>query len=232
MCLRLADMSASEVKKRAKALLVPVGSLEDHGPLPLGLDTKIAERVACEVEDAVVTPSINYSFSPEHPFSVSISLPTLAQYLVDLTKQLYDLFKVPVIYVVAHKGAVPVINSVVMEAHKLGCRTAAMDLWAVIENMGYKDFQQLCRAEASLALALGYSVVVRKLKRYRSPPALEGALIPWHSGEYGCLPESVSEARKEEGEKILRELVSAVRELVKLIESSHSRRGRTVPSNS
>ncbi len=222
MCLKLADMAASEVKKKAKALLVPVGSLEDHGPLPLGLDTKIAERVACAVKDAVVTPSINYSFSPEHPFSVTIPLPTLTKYLLDLSVQLYKLFEVPVIYVVAHKGAVPVVNSVVMEAYRMGVRTASIDLWAVIEGMGYKDFQQLCRAEASLALALGYSVVVRKAKKYESPPQLEGATVPWHSGKYGCSPESVAEAKKDEGELILRKLVEAVERLVKLLEGTGS----------
>ncbi|NPA85141.1 MAG: creatininase family protein [Crenarchaeota archaeon] len=222
MCMKLADLPASEVRKRARALLVPVGSLEDHGPLPLGLDTMIAERVACSVRNVVVSPSINYSFSPEHPFSVTISLSVLTEYLLDLTGQLYKLFRVPVIYVVAHKGAVPVINSVVMESHKYGIKVAAMDLWAVIESMGYRDFQDLCRAEASLALALGYSVVVRKAKRYKSPPQLEGALIPWHSGEYGCSPESVSEARKEEGEQILRRLSDAVAKLVDMLAGPHS----------
>jgi hypothetical protein len=70
---------------------------------------------------------------------------------------------------------------------------------------------------------LGYSVVVRKAKKYRSPPSLVGALIPWHSGEYGCSPESVSEARKEEGEHILKELTRAVSELVSLLEGTDSR---------
>jgi len=218
LCIKLADVSASEVKKLAKAVLVPVGSLEDHGPLPLGLDTKIAEAVACKCEEAVVAPSINYSFSPEHPFSVTVPLPTLSAFLLEVTSQLYNLFSVPVIFVVAHKGAAPVMEAVTMEAYKRGVRTALLDVWGVIESLGYDDFQKLCRAEASLALALGYSVVVRKSKRYKSPPMKKGVLIPWHSGEYGCSPESVSEARKEEGLRIIEEVAEALRGLVRGLE--------------
>ncbi len=216
MCKFLADTPLSEAKK-GKAVLVPVGSLEDHGPLPLGLDTKIAERVACSVKDCLVSPSINYSFSPEHPHSVSIPLSVISEYLVQLTRQLYELTSMPVIYVVAHKGAVPVVQAAVMESFKDGVRSAALDLWGVVESLGYKSFKEQCRAEASLALALGYSVVVRKSKHLRSPPELDGATIPWKSTEYGCSPEWVSGARKEEGEKLLEAMSHALEELVNML---------------
>ncbi len=213
MCKLLADTPLSEVRK-GKAVLVPVGSLEDHGPLPLGLDTKIAERVACAIDGCFVSPSINYSFSPEHPNSVTIPLSILAEYLVQLTKQLHKLTVMPIIYVVAHKGAVPIVQAAVMESFKEGVRSAALDLWGVIESLGYKSFKDQCRAEASLALALGYSVVVRKSKHLKSPPELEGATIPWRSTDYGCSPEWVSSARKEEGEKLLEAMVKALERLV------------------
>ncbi len=213
MCKLLADTPLSDAK-RGRAVLVPVGSLEDHGPLPLGLDTKIAERVACAVKDCLVSPSINYSFSPEHPHSVSIPLSVLSEYLVQLTKQLYKLTSMPVVYVVAHKGAVPVVQAAVMESFKESIKSAALDLWGVIESLGYKSFKEQCRAEASLALALGYSVVVRKSKHLKSPPELEGATIPWRSTEYGCSPEWVSSAKKEEGEKLLEAMTRALERLV------------------
>ncbi len=222
MCKLLADASVKEVGK-AKAVLVPVGSLEDHGPLPLGLDTKIAERVSCEVQGVLVAPSINYSFSPEHVKSITIPLDVLVAHLVSLAEQLHSLSERPVIFVVAHKGAVPVLQAVVMEAYRKGIKAAMIDLWKAVEEAGYKDFQDLCRAEASVALALGYSVVVRKAKAVRSPPDLSGATIPWLSSEYGCSPKSVSEARKDEGENILKIMRESVEKVVEFFESADGR---------
>ncbi|UXD21794.1 creatininase [Ignicoccus pacificus DSM 13166] len=219
LCKLLADAAAKEAKN-AKAILVPVGSLEDHGPLPMGLDTKIAERVACSIPGVYVAPSINYSFSPEHAKSITMPLEILVRHMSSLAEQLYQLSGKPVLFVVAHKGAVPPLQAVVMEIFRKGVKAAVIDLWKAVEEAGYKDFQDLCRAEASVALALGYSVVVRKTKAVKSPPALEGATIPWISTEYGCSPKSVSEARKEEGEKIIETMINAVRKVVEFFESA------------
>ncbi len=222
MCKLLSDISIRELKG-FEAVLVPVGSLEDHGPLPLSLDTKIAEKVSCSIEDVLVAPSINYSFSPEHAKSITIPLDVLTLHLSSLAEQLYKLVAKPVVFVVAHKGVVPVVQAVVMEAWRRGNVVGAVDLWKVVEERGYKDFQDLCRAEASVALALGYSVVIRREKQIKSPPSLPGAFIPWVSTEYGCSPQSIAEARKEEGEKLLDLMVEAVRETVKFFASLGSR---------
>ncbi|ALU12334.1 hypothetical protein EYM_02550 [Ignicoccus islandicus DSM 13165] len=221
MCKFLSDISTRELKGFS-AVLVPVGSLEDHGPLPLSLDTKIAERVSCNVEGVVVAPSINYSFSPEHVKSITIPLEVLTMHLSSLSEQLYKLVNRPVIFVVAHKGVVPVVQAVVMEAWRRGNLVAMVDLWKVVEENGYRDFQDLCRAEASVALALGYSVVIRKERQAKSPPSLPGAFIPWISTEYGCSPKSIADARKEEGEKLLELMTEAVKEVVEFFASADS----------
>jgi len=203
-------------------VLVPVGSLEDHGPLPLGLDTKIAERVCCSIKDVLVAPSINYSFSPEHAKSITIPLDILVKHSMALAEQLYNLTERPVIFVVAHKGAVPPLQSVVMEVFRRNVKASVVDLWKAVEDEGYKDFQDLCRAEASVALALGYSVVVRKSRGKESPPHLKGATIPWISSQYGCSPKSVSDATKDEGLKILNIMIKSVNDVVKFFEDTGS----------
>jgi creatinine amidohydrolase len=75
-------------------LVVPLGSLEQHGPhLPLDTDTRIAvtlaERVAAGRPDLAVAPALSYGASGEHaafPGTVSIGNDALEQVLVELVR--------------------------------------------------------------------------------------------------------------------------------------------------
>jgi creatinine amidohydrolase len=74
----LADSTWTDVAPRRPVLVVPLGSVEQHGPhLPLDTDTRIATAVAVEVAaqlaraevapaDIVVAPAIAYGASGEH----------------------------------------------------------------------------------------------------------------------------------------------------------------------
>jgi creatinine amidohydrolase len=71
-----------ELKKRTDKVLIPIGSLEQHGPhLPLSTDTIIAFEVAKRVAeklDIALIPPINFGFSIEHmDFSGTLSLDPL-----------------------------------------------------------------------------------------------------------------------------------------------------------
>jgi creatinine amidohydrolase len=83
-----------------RAVIVPIGSLEQHGPhLPLGTDTiivtAIAERVA-ERTGSVVAPSIAYGFKPqpgcsggnEFPGTCSLDGQTLTLLVKDVIREL------------------------------------------------------------------------------------------------------------------------------------------------
>jgi len=71
-----------ELKKRTDKVLIPIGSLEQHGPhLPLSTDTiiafEVAKRVAEKLEVALAPP-ISFGFSIEHmDFSGTVSLEPL-----------------------------------------------------------------------------------------------------------------------------------------------------------
>ncbi|MGE0218788.1 mycofactocin biosynthesis peptidyl-dipeptidase MftE [Mycolicibacterium sp.] len=84
---------------RRPALVVPVGSTEQHGPhLPLDTDTRIASAVADAVAerlaardqpDWLVAPAIGYGASGEHEGfagTVSIGTPALAKLLVEFAR--------------------------------------------------------------------------------------------------------------------------------------------------
>lgn len=85
----LANATSKQLQSKPSALLVPVGSTEQHGPhLPLDTDTRIATAVCRAVADRLVdtdgvnwmvAPAIGYGASGEHEeFSGTISIGTSA----------------------------------------------------------------------------------------------------------------------------------------------------------
>lgn len=95
MTTRLGELTWPEVEaRRPMVLVVPVGSLEQHGPhLPLDTDTRIAEAVAASVCDddprLVLAPPVAVGASGEHagfPGTLSIGTEALADSLVELVR--------------------------------------------------------------------------------------------------------------------------------------------------
>ncbi|RJQ73854.1 creatininase family protein [Pseudonocardiaceae bacterium YIM PH 21723] len=109
--------------KGAKVALLPVGSLEQHGPyLPLTTDTV----VACEIAKAVaerypvqLLPPITISCSHEHaawPGTVSISARTLYDVVTDIAASLRR-SGVPYLVLVNGHGGNYVLGNIVQESH-------------------------------------------------------------------------------------------------------------------
>jgi creatinine amidohydrolase len=102
------EVAATE---RACLLVVPVGSLEQHGPhLPLDTDTRIAEelatRVALSRSDVMVAPAVAYGASGEHaafPGTLLINHDVLADLLVELVRSARSSFA-GVVVLSAHGG--------------------------------------------------------------------------------------------------------------------------------
>ncbi|OBF32889.1 mycofactocin system creatininase family protein [Mycobacterium sp. ACS1612] len=92
----LANSASRQLQGTSPALIIPVGSVEQHGPhLPLDTDTRIAEFVARSVADRLsrsdesnwtLAPAIGYGASGEHegfPGTVSIGTSALRLLLVE-----------------------------------------------------------------------------------------------------------------------------------------------------
>jgi len=89
----LPDETWTEVARaQRRALLVPLGSLEQHGPhLPLDTDTRIAVAVAAAAatrrDGVAVAPPVAFGASGEHaafPGTLSIGTPALTELLIEL----------------------------------------------------------------------------------------------------------------------------------------------------
>jgi creatinine amidohydrolase len=91
--LKVGDATWPEADAHARrALVVPLGSIEQHGPhLPLDTDTRIAVAVAAGIAagraGVALAPAIAFGSSGEHaafPGTLSIGTPALSGLLVDL----------------------------------------------------------------------------------------------------------------------------------------------------
>ena len=89
--MRLTDATWPELDGRAPLVVVPLGSVEQHGRhLPLATDTVVAQAVAEDVvrqlDGAVLAPALAYGASGEHedfPGTISIGTEALSALLVE-----------------------------------------------------------------------------------------------------------------------------------------------------
>lgn len=139
---RLATATSREVAT-GSVVVVPVGSLEQHGPhLPLDTDTVIAQAVAAGLADRLggwCAPAIGYGSSGEHqafPGTTSIGTPTLGRVVVELVRSLRH-WATRVVLVNGHGGNLEALDAAVAKLTRQGhdvtlvpCAAAGMDAHA------------------------------------------------------------------------------------------------------
>ncbi len=132
----------------ARLVLVPVGSVEQHGPhLPLDTDTAIAVAVAQgaavaledRTEEVWVAPPIAYGSSGEHQSfagTSSVGTPALKHYVIELVRSMRT-WADRVVLVNAHGGNLTAlraaVDQLVDEGHRVAvvpCATEDVDLHA------------------------------------------------------------------------------------------------------
>lgn len=116
---RMTSPEAAEAMARSHTVVLPIGSIEQHGPhLPNGTDTMAAELVAAEVADrlgAVYAPFGPYGVTPihaGHPGSVTLRRETFEALLTDVCTELIKAGARTVILVNWHEGNIPAMNAV------------------------------------------------------------------------------------------------------------------------
>jgi mycofactocin precursor peptide peptidase len=151
-------------------LLVPVGSVEQHGPhLPLDTDTRVAEAVARGVAarlgaGALVAPAVAFGASGEHeafPGTVSLGTEALRAVLVELGRSAAR-WAHRLVFVNGHGGNVEALRAAVQLLRAEG-RNARWWGCALPRESGFVQDGHAGRTETSLLLALAPDLV--KLER-------------------------------------------------------------------
>jgi mycofactocin system creatininase family protein len=214
--MRLGERTWTELDDPApRTVLVPVGSLEQHGPhLPLDTDARIAAAVARRAVDPtmLLAPPIAYGASGEHegfPGTLSIGHAALRAVLVELGRSA-GAWASRLVFVNGHGGNLPTVPEAVVQLRKegrdvtwFGCAVPGGDAHAG-------------RTETSIMLALDPSVVRMDAAEVGNTEGLR-ALMPalTSGGIRAASPNGVlgdpRVATAEEGEALLAGLVADLR---------------------
>lgn len=134
---RMTWREAEEAFRANPVILIPMGSIEQHGPhVPVGdyrHATEVARRIA-EQTGAIAAPTIPWGYSDYfRPFPGTLSLrpETLTLLLQDICDGFLRFGLDHVLFICCHKGNLPIIEQVarrLRETHRL--RTATIEPWA------------------------------------------------------------------------------------------------------
>jgi mycofactocin system creatininase family protein len=163
---------------RSRLLVIPIGSLEQHGPhLPLSTDTRIAMELATRLRalrpDLMVAPPLPYGASGEHaefPGTLLVDHEVLAGFLVELVRSARMAFA-GVILISAHGG-----NRDALSMVEERCRVDgdSVLIWKAHAPGGDAHAG---RTETSLMLAIDHGVVRSDLAEAGCTEPLE-AIMP------------------------------------------------------
>jgi creatinine amidohydrolase len=122
---RIDDLPSPDVRdviERTPIAVLPIGSIEQHGPhLPCGTDTFAAELIAEEIADqldALYVPFGPYGVTPihaGHPGTINLRRSTFEALMTDICRELIEMGVRTVILVNWHEGNNASMNSVATE---------------------------------------------------------------------------------------------------------------------
>ncbi|MGH8927251.1 MAG: creatininase family protein [Acidimicrobiia bacterium] len=129
MTLSISDLTSPEIAARigrSRLAVIPIGSIEQHGPhLPSGTDTIAAEIIAMAVAerlDAIHVPFGPYGVTPihaGHPGTINLRRSTFEALLTDICNELIDMGIDRLVLINWHEGNIASIDGVATEIQRL-----------------------------------------------------------------------------------------------------------------
>jgi creatinine amidohydrolase len=206
---RLTWPEVAEAATEGRVALVPVATLEDHGPhLPIDTDLRIvaeiAERAAARAgDDCVLLPAIPHGYSPHHldfPGPITIGWDTFTRYVRDVGVSLADHGFSRILFLNGHgsnQNLVETAARLVMVERPEVLAAAAFYLssekgLATVERVRESErggMAHACELETSIYLAIDPDAVAMDLAvDEMSYPAGEHAWIDWADGPLKLMP--------------------------------------------
>ncbi len=201
-----------EVRRAAeeeRVCLIPVATLEDHGPhLPIDVDLRLASEICrraaeAAADDIVLLPAIPHGYSPHHmdfPGPITIGWETFTRYLTDVGTSLARHGFRRLLYLNGHgsnQNLVEMAARLVMVEHPGVVAAACFYLSSPEGLRAIEEVREsapggiahACELETSMYLAIDPDAVDMDLAvDERSYPAGEHAWLDWSDGPLKYLP--------------------------------------------
>lgn len=127
-------------------VIVPLGSVEQHGPhTPVGdyLASELVARLVAERTGSLYTPTLPFGYSETHRGfhgTLTYRPETLRATLQDLTDCLVEVGVDRILWLCGHGGNMPIIEHHARELIRTrGLRTATLDLWRMLSADWYRE---------------------------------------------------------------------------------------------
>lgn len=212
------------VKNKRRVALIPVGSLEQHGPhLPISSDSDIVTEIAKRVTkkcNLLLLPTITYGVSFEHApfFNLSVTAKTLQKLLIDLCISLAQNKIYTIIILNGHHGnqkALKALEGKISKISKKKIKIFVFSYWHFMK----REFDHAGFAETSLMLAISNKADMNLAKKGlitdRLTPKQRARISKLASVYFIKATKSgvwgdPTKATKKEGDKILSEIVQNI----------------------
>jgi creatinine amidohydrolase len=204
---RYAEMTWPEVREVAaedRVVVVPIATIEDHGPhLPIDCDLRIIEAIcsgACAraPEQTVLLPAVSYGYSPHHrdfPGSLNIRWNVFVEHLLDITRGLVDHGFRRIILANGHGSNTPLVNiaarlTIVEHPEAICCdyfylqTPTGLEAIALVRESQYPGgISHACELETSIYLALAPDLVqMDKAEKDMNQPPSDYFYYDWVDG--------------------------------------------------
>jgi creatinine amidohydrolase len=173
----LVNTEILKLTKRKTIALIPVGSIEQHGPhLPVSTDSDIVSYIAKEVSDKngfLLLPTLQYGVSFEHHpfFNLSLSTATLEKILIELCVSLSKNHVDTVIILNGHHGNQDALKKLPSKVSKLINTKQHIFVYSYWHFMKRK-FDHAGFVETSIMLSISDKVLMNKVEKGLVPDNL------------------------------------------------------------
>src|ERR687897_2115421 len=165
----LSNIEIEKWRKKSNQIIIPIGSLEQHGPhLPVSTDTIIIEHLAKTIAEKIQSlyiPAITFGISFEHEplFNISLSHTTFSNLIGDICVSLAKYGMKNIILLNGHHGnmgSLYYISQNVSDKIPSDAKINFINYWSLMEN-----FDHAGEIETSLVLAINTKLVKMKMAR-------------------------------------------------------------------
>jgi creatinine amidohydrolase len=150
---RLGYLNHNELKaivpSKVNTVILPVGTIEAHGIIPLGTDMLIPDRLAerlCGEINALIAPSIPYGITRGlygHPGTVFVTPEIFKAYVTDVVASMAKAGFDKIVVVNGHGGQITELQDALFEASKTSSvKTLLVNWWLGMEDICRETLQR------------------------------------------------------------------------------------------